>query len=74
MKYYIAIEERRSLVVEVEAESVEKATYMAQQAYDAEEITLDKDAIDDDTQFFDETDRWKKSIEDGYETYFPKVK
>lgn len=73
MKYYIAIEERRSLVVEVEAESVEKATYMAQQAYDAEEITLDRDAIDDDTQFFDETDRWKESIEDGYETHFPKI-
>lgn len=73
MKYYIAIEERRSLVVEVEAESVEKATYMAQQAYDADEITLDRDAIDDDTQFFDETDRWKESIEDGYETHFPKI-
>ena len=73
MKYYIAIEERRSIVVEVEAESVEKATYIAQQAYDAEQIILDKDTIDDDTQFFDETDRWKESIEDGYETYFPKI-
>ena len=65
-KYYIAVEEVRSTVVEVEAETADKAIEIAENAYCEDVICLnDTDYIDDGTQFYDETDRWTEATELG---------
>lgn len=59
MKFYIAVEEMRSTVVEVEADSSEQAILKTERAYDDDAICLnDTDYIDDGTEFYDETDIW----------------
>ena len=74
MKYYIAVEEMRSTVIEVEAESVEEAISKTEKAYDEDIICLNNiDYIDDGTCFYDETDRWIPCFEDGYEANFQKI-
>lgn len=62
MKFYIAVEEMRSTVVEVEADSSEQAILKAERAYYDDAICLnDTDYIDDGTEFYDETDRWTEA-------------
>ena len=74
MKFYIAVEEIRSTVVEVEAENADEAILKAERAYSEDEICLnDVDYIDDGTCFYDETDKWESCIEDGYVTHFQKI-
>lgn len=74
MKFYIAVEEIRSTVVEVEADNVEQAMSKVENAYAKDEICLNYvDYIDDGTLFYDETDRWKPCIEDGYEANFQRI-
>lgn len=64
MKYYIAIEEMRSTVVEVEADNYDDALYKAEDAYCKDVISLnDCQYIDDGTQFYDETDTWCEDTE-----------
>ena len=75
MKFYIAVEEMRSTVVEVEAENVDEAISKVEEAYSEDEICLNSvDYIDDGTCFYDETDRWKEGIELGYAVDFQKIK
>lgn len=75
MKFYIAVEEMRSTVVEVEAENEDEAILKAENAYYEDEICLnDYDYIDDGTIFYDETDRWLPCIEGGYVTHFQHIK
>ena len=75
MKFYIVVEEMRSTVVEVEAESVDEALRKTETAYSEDEICLnDVDYIDDGTCFYDETDKWAPCIEGGYATNFQKIK
>lgn len=63
MKFYIAVEEMRSTVVEVEAENSEEAIQKAEKAYSEDKVCLNSvDYIDDGTCFYDETDRWKKCV------------
>ena len=65
MKFYIAVEEMRSTVIEVEAENSEEAKQKVEKAYSEDEICLnDVDYIDDGTCFYDETDKWKKIVEE----------
>lgn len=74
MKFYIAVEESRSTVIEVEAESREKALEKVEKAYGEDEVCLNhKDYIDDGACFYDETDMWRKCIESGYCTDFQKI-
>lgn len=74
MKFYIAVEEMRSTVVEVEADNESEAIDKAVSAYEIDEICLnDEDYVVDGTCFYDETDRWKESVESGYETDFQKI-
>lgn len=74
MKYYISIEEVRSTVVEVEAETIEQAEEKVEKAYDEDMICLnDIDYIDDGTCFYDETDKWKEAIKNGYEMKFMQI-
>ena len=62
MKFYIAVEEMRSTVIEVEADSSEQAISKAERAYADDVICLnDTDYIDDGTEFYDETDRWTET-------------
>ena len=57
MKFYIAVEEMRSTVVEVEAENSEEAKQKAEKAYSEDKICLNNvDYIDDGTCFYDEVD------------------
>lgn len=75
MKFYISVEEVRSTVVEVEAESVNDAILKAEEAYSEDEICLnDVNYIHDGTEFRDETADWKQHIEWGYEVNFQKIK
>lgn len=75
MKFYIAVEEMRSTVVEVEAESVDEALLKAEKAYSEDEICLnDVDYIDDGPCFYDETNKWAPCIEGGYTTNFQRIK
>lgn len=75
MKFYIAVEEMRSTVIEVEAENAEEAISKVEEAYSEDEICLNSvDYIDDGTCFYDETDKWSPCIEDGYKVHFQKIK
>lgn len=75
MKFYIEVEEMRSTVVEVEAESESEAIFKAEKAYSEDEICLDNfDYIDDGTCFYNETDKWKSCFEGGYLANFQKIK
>lgn len=72
MKFYIAIEEKRSTVVEVEADSVDEALLKTETAYSEDEICLnDDDYIDDGTCFYNETSFYD---EGDYATNFQKIK
>ena len=74
MKFYIAVEEMRSTVVEVDAETVDEALSKVEEAYSEDEVCLNSvDYIDDGTCFYDETDKWKPCIEAGYATHFQKI-
>ena len=75
MKFYIAVEEMRSTVIEVEAKNADEAIAKVEKAYSEDEVCLNSvDYIDDGTCFYDETDRWKESIEWGYAVNFQKIK
>ena len=75
MKFYIAVEEMRSTVIEVEAENESEAINKVENAYAEDEICLNSvDYIDDGTCFYNETDTWKSCIENGYVTNFQKIK
>lgn len=75
MKFYIAIEEMRSTVIEVEASNADEAISKVERAYDEDEICLNSvDYIDDGTCFYDETDKWLPCIDGGYEVRFQKIK
>lgn len=66
MKYYISVEEMRSTVVEVEADSLSVAIEKVEDAYNEDEICLNSvDYIDDGTCFYDETDKWNKIVKAG---------
>ena len=66
MKFYISVEEVRSTVVKVEAESLEKAIQKVEKAYSEDEVCLDDASyIDDGTTFYDETDRWGNAASMG---------
>lgn len=66
MKFFIAVEETRSTVVEVEANTAEEAISKAEESYCNNDICLDSaDYIDDGTCFYDETDRWAEAAEEG---------
>lgn len=66
MKYYISVEEMRSTVVEVEADSLSVAIDKVENAYNKDKICLNSvDYIDDGTCFYDETDRWCKAAKAG---------
>ena len=61
MKFYIAVEEMRSTVVEVEAETESEAIFKVEKAYSEDKICLNNvDYIDDGTCFYDETEKFKK--------------
>lgn len=75
MKYYIAVEEVRSKVIEVDAENEDEAIRKVEDAYYENTICLDDvDCINDGTCFYDETNYWMPCIKDGYETHFQKIK
>ena len=74
MKFYIEIEEMRSTVVEIEAETSEEAIHKAEKAYSEDEICLNSvDYIDDGTCFYEETEKWARCIEKGYKAHFQKI-
>ena len=74
MKFYIAIEEMRSTVVTVEAQSPEEAIEKARYAYAVDNICLnDPEYIDDGTCFYDETDKWNSAVEHGYVVNFQNI-
>lgn len=58
MKFYIAVVETHSTVVEVEADSLEEAKNKTIDAYNEGVICLDGKDYVDDTDFLDETDAW----------------
>ena len=73
-KFYIAVEEMRSTIVEVEAENFENALVKVEKAYSDNVICLnDVDYIEDRTCFYNETDQWKPCIDEGYEVHFQKI-
>lgn len=75
MKYYIAVEEIRSTVVEVDAESESEAMSKIEKAYSEDEICLDEPQyINDDTQFYDETELWMEVIKNGFKKEFQNIK
>ena len=74
MKYYIAVEEKRSTVIEVEADNLSQAIDKVDKAYERNEINLNSDIYTDDIDFLDETDKWKKAIDDGYKICFEKIR
>lgn len=75
MKFYIAVEEIRSTVIEVDAESLNDAINKAENAYYENEICLDNiKYIVDGTLFNDETAEWEQSIKLGYKPDFQKIK
>ena len=74
MKFYIAVEEMRSTVVEVEAENSEEAKQKAEKAYSEDKICLNNvDYIDDGTCFYDETDKYKPCVDSGLCADFQKI-
>ena len=74
MKFYIAVEEMRRTVIEVEADNKYEAIDKVEKAYCDNVICLDNFRyVDDGTCFYDETDEWGKCIESGYEADFQKI-
>lgn len=74
MKYYIAVEEMRSTVIEIEADSADEAMSKVEKAYNDDVVCLNStDYIDDGACFRDETNEWKPCIESGYEAHFQKI-
>ena len=74
MKFYFAVEERRSTVVEIEAANAEEALSKVEEAYGEDEICLnDVNYINDGACFYDETDQWTECIKNGYEVHFQKL-
>lgn len=75
MKFYIAVQEMRSTVVEVEAENESEAISKTEKAYYNDDICLDDaEYVDEGSAcFYDETDDWMPCIKDGYETHFKKI-
>lgn len=74
MKFYIAVEETRSTVLEVEAATPEDALQKAEKAYEKDEVCLNHvDYVDDGTCFYEETETWRKCIENGYDHNFQKI-
>lgn len=75
MKFYIAVQELRSTVVEVEANNVDEAISKAEKAYYNDDICLDDVGYIDEGSacFYDETDDWAMCIEDGYGRNFLKI-
>lgn len=64
----------RSTVVEVEADTSEQAIDKVEEAYHEDKICLNSVGyIDDGTCFYDETDKWKSSIDREYCTNFQKI-
>lgn len=74
IKNHFDKEEKRSTVLEVEAEKREKALEKAEEAYEKNEVCLNHtDYIDDGTCFYDETETWRECIENGYNQDFQKL-
>ena len=74
MKFYISVEEMRSTVVEVEAETEAEAIGKVENAYAEDEICLnDVDYIDDGTCFYNETDKWDCAVKAGFTVNFQKI-
>lgn len=74
MKFYIAVEEMRSTVVEVEADNESEAIQKVEHAYSEDVICLnDVNYIDDGTCFYNETDRWESAVKNGG-TNFQKIR
>ncbi len=74
MKFYIAVEETRSTVLEVEAETPEDALQKVEKAYEKDKVCLNHvDYIDDGTCFYDESETWRECIENGYDHNFQKI-
>lgn len=72
--FYIAVEEIRSTVVEVEAENQHAAIKKVEKAYSEDIICLNNaDYINDGTSFYDETEKLKESVDLGYSTNFQKI-
>lgn len=69
MKFYIAVEEMRSTVVEVEAENLGEALDKAEKAYLEDKICLDSPDYIDGENYYDETGRWM----DADTAYFQKI-
>lgn len=73
MKYYIAIQEKRSIVVAVEADSEKAAIAKAEDAYDNGTVQMDRNTVNDGPAFFNETDQWLEAFADGAEDNFPRI-
>ena len=74
MKFYIAVEEVRSTVVEVEAKNLDEAIYKTEEAYMEDVICLDNVMyVTDGTEFYDQTDYFESCTKDGYEPDFQKI-
>lgn len=75
MKFYIAVQEMRSTVVEVEANNQDEAIAKAEKAYYNDDICLDSaEYVDEGSAcFYDESDDWSSCVEGGYETRFQKI-
>lgn len=68
------MEETRSTVLEVKAETPEYALQKVEKAYEKDEVCLNHvDYIDDGTCFYDETENWRECIENGYDHNFQKI-
>lgn len=67
MKYYFRVEETRTAIVAVEADSVDEAFERVDDAYSEDKICLNNESyIDDGAEFHDETDWWGPMVEKGY--------
>lgn len=73
MKYYIAIQEKRSIVVAVEADSEKAAIAKAEDAYDNGTVQMDRNTVNDGPAFFNETEQWQEAFADGVEDNFQRI-
>lgn len=75
MRYFIAVEEKRNKVVEIEANSESEALARAEEAYYDDEICLDEPEYIEDgtTSFTNETDDWEDLIKKGFKPRFQKL-
>ena len=71
MKYYFRIQETRTAVVEVEADSADEALERVADAYVEDTICLDDKFYIDErgAEFYDETDMLATKIKQGYPVY-----